>query len=249
MKLILTVLIFTFLSAGKVCSQTYRSTFTTTDRNIDIEKLADPKVIFLYDDFVEAKVYQRGKVSDAEINYRLLTDEVIIRTDHPGTIKSLYGNNLDSLITQDNRLIVFVPEIGFAEKIRTQTSRYFIKYQTNHLMTEMKPGAYGVSSPTSSTQPVRNIATDGAYAAGGSNYIHLENTTGNEVQVILTSKPNFMIYYQEQYQSASNRRELVRVLPGNYRSDINSFIRSENISFDNRDDLIKLAGFLDQLDY
>lgn len=249
MKFILSIILCAFVAVYQSDAQTERSSVRTSDQTIDIEKMVDSTLVYLFDNYIKAKAYYSNQQMDVELNYRLLVDEFIVRSSG-SSYQTLNSKNLDSIITVDNRYFSFKPEIGFVEKIDDKENRFFIKFQTTFTMTEMKPGAYGNASPTASTQSVQHLGRLGGHAGHThtSRDFYLQNSSGNEVQINLTSRPLFIIYHDNEYKNIRSRRDLTRIFPRNKRSEINSYIKNEDISFDVRNDLIKLAHFLEKFD-
>lgn len=229
-------------------AQVNRSSFRTSEQVIDVEELADRSVIFLYDDYVSARVHYPGKYSEVELNYRILADEFIVKVDDDNH-KSLSVQELDSIVTEDNKLFIRHPSLGFVEQIGTDDQSFYIKYNTSYTMNEIRPGAYGDAPVTSSTQSVQHLGRLGDHAGHSrtDRDLRLTNASGNPVQLNLVSKPVFIMHHEDEYKNVISRRELLRMFPRSYRSDINSFVRQENISFDEREDLIKLSDFLKEL--
>lgn len=246
-KLIFAILLLV-LFAGFVAAQSKHHTFRTNERNIRVEEKASPDVVFMFNDFQPATVYYPDEVLvQLRLNYRLIRDEMIVIGER-GDVKSLAtGRRLDSLIV-NNMVFVYHNIFGFLEKVPgIEQNNFFIKHQSTYSMSEIRQGAYGKASPSASVQNVSTISganRSGARQVPGETL--LENVSGNEVEVVVIRKPQLGYMKDNVLRSANSRRELQALFP-EHSSEIRSFLRKERISFDRREDLIKVAQFLSQL--
>lgn len=240
------LIVLTLFLAGfclKSNAQTQRSSFRTTESTIELEELSSPEVVFLFRDFQPAIIYYSGEKVEMKINYRLFQDEII--SEGPGgEIRALSTRRLFDSIAVNDMLLIYDRNYGYVEKVRTGKETFFIKYQSLYTMNEIQQGAYGQASPAASAESVNVLA--GKESNLRNERVTLENTTGNEVQVNIVSKPTLGLIQGEQFQQINSRRDLNRLFP-DHKSEIRSFLRQENISFDERKDLLKLALFLDKL--
>lgn len=235
-----------FFAFNQATAQTNRSTIKTSNQKINIEKEADSSVVYLFNNYQTAIAYYGKHFIELEINYRLLSDEIIALQDD-SSFKALVTKDLDSIVTRDSRIFVFRETIGFLEKTSPNSNLFFIKYRTTYTLTELKPGAYGNASPTASTQSVQHLGRLG-HSAGHSRTardFYLDNPTGNDVQIDLTSKPILILLHDNQFKTIGSMRELIRLFDRTERSEIRNYIKDNNIAFDNRNSLVQLSRYIE----
>lgn len=235
------------ISLSIASSQSIRTSFRTTERSIDLEKTADPRVVYLYDEFQRGTVYfSRGTTSQMRLNYRLLVDDMVMMNESGNTRSLIRGAAFDSIRIQE-KLFIFHRTYGYLEKVSNDSNNVFIKYQSTHSMEEIIPGAYGQSPASSSTQRVNLISSSDTGGRGPSGRdLRLENLSGAEMEIVITRRPVLVIETDDGYLAFTTRRQLTRVFP-DYRREIRNFVRSNSISFDEREDLIKLGRFVTEL--
>ncbi len=240
---ILSMVFLLFGFAGQ--AQTKQSSFRSSDTKIDIENLADPEVVLLFDDFKPAAVYYPdNRLVQMRVNYRLLADEMII-DDGTGNYKSLAtGRRFDSIHVH-NMVIVHDSNFGFLEKLEYPNITFYVKHQSLYVMNEIRPGAYGEAPASASTQNV-NVPAALPSGAAHSDQIVLTNTSNNPMQVIVTRKPLLGIIEDNDFVTFANRRQFSRHFR-EYGSEIRGFIRQEGIRFDQVEDMKKLAAFTSSL--
>jgi hypothetical protein len=171
----------------------------------------------------------------------------MVMMNESGDTRSLIrGAAFDSIRIQE-KLFIFHRTYGYLEKVSNDNNNFFIKYQSSHSMEEIIPGGYGQAPASSSTQRVNLISSSDAGGRGPSGQdLRLENLSGVEMEIVITRRPLLVIKTDDDYMAFTTRRELTKVFP-DHRSDIRSFVRRNSISFDERDDLIKLGRFVTEL--
>ncbi len=244
MKLFFFVMLAVVLNNFSVWSQTHRSTFQSTEKVIDIEEKADPKVVFLFDNFKSAKIYYPDKYAELDINYRLLRDEVIVKTDE-SKVKTLSTRDKFDSILVNNMNFIYNDNFGYLEKI-DKDGDFYIKHVTTYITDVVMQGAYGEASPSSSVAKATDAQVGRSRKRGGIRPYEFENTAQNPIRVTLTYRPKLAMIVDDELITFRTRRNLNDVF-SDYRSEIRRYVRSENISFDQREDLIRLSEYLKTL--
>ena len=247
-KFYVTLLFMLFLLQG-LYGQIHRASFQSIERDIDLEQLADPKVVYLFEDFQKARVYYPdGKIVEMNLNYRLLVDDMIVKTERRGIQSMIRGDVFDSIRIND-MLFVFDRKLGFIEKFENHGDAFFIKHQSTYTQDEVVRGAYGQPTPSASTQAVNIVSASSVAGRTGQHITDLtvQNLSGGEVQINILRRPIFIYFIDGVPETIINRRQLNRLFSG-HRSEIRAFLRNESISFDERDDLIRLGNFLTSLE-
>jgi hypothetical protein len=242
MKNIFIIVFFVFGMISNIHSQSARSSFRTAERRINVDSLAEAKVLYLFDGFKKAVVYYpEREYAEFLINYRLLHDEISVKFTDSST-KALGTEKLFDSIIVDKRKFVYKQKVGYLEDFNSKHD-LFIKHKTDYTMTELKPGAYGEASSTSAAQSVSVMAAGHRLPGELGKLVMLENTSGNEVQVTLTYTPKLGIVKNNEFIQINSRRGLNKYFPEN-KSEIKTFLRKNKISFSQRTDIIKLIEFL-----
>jgi len=247
-KIYVTLLFMLFLLQG-VFGQTHRVVLQSVEQKIQLENLVDPKVVYLFEDFQKARVYYPdGKIVDMNVNYRLLVDDMIVKTERRGIQSMIRGDVFDSIRIND-MLFVFDEKLGFVEKFENDGDAFYIKHQSTYTQDNIVRGAYGQPTTSASTESF-NIVTSPRIAGITGKHIAdltVQNLSGGEVQINVLRRPIFIYFIDGIPETIINRRQLNRLFP-DHRSEIRAFLRNESISFDERDDLIRLGNFLTSLE-
>lgn len=227
-----------------VYSQTLRTTFRTSDQNINLENHASQDYFYLYNDYKKGVVYFPDGYMETVFNLDLFRNHMLTKNSK-GKPKVLnpHSKKPDSIRVGD-QLFIYDNTHGFVELLKHEEDyTYFIKYRTDYRAEELSPGAYGSAPTTSSTQRVSVQAIQ-----SGTGYdrqpLTLQNRSSNEVRITLTSGPVFLVKNNNEYTEVKSRRDLRRQFSLS-RRDVRRFTRSENINFDERLDIIKLTSFIE----
>lgn len=225
-------------------AQSLRTSFRTTARSIDLEELADPRVVYLYDEYQEGTVYfSGGRSSTMKLNYRLLVDDMVAITDRGDSRSLIRGAAFDSLRIHD-QLFIYHRTYGYLEKLSHDGKEFYIKYQSTHSMDEVIQGGYGQAPASSSTQRINLITATNVGGRGPQGRdITLENVSGAEMEIVITRRPLIVHVLDGDFVTFTTRRQVNRAFP-DHRSEVRNFFRRNSISFDEREDLIKLGEFL-----
>jgi hypothetical protein len=232
------------VTISMLSAQSLRTSFRTTARTIDLEELADPRVVYLFDEYQEGQVYYSGgRTSTLKLNYRLLVDDMVAIADRGDSRSLIRGAAFDSLRIND-KLFIYHRTYGYLEKFSHDGNVFYIKYQSTHTMNEPIQGGYGQAPASSSTQRINLISASnlgGRGPQGGD--LRLENVSGAEMEIVITRRPLIVHVLDGDFVTFITRRQVNRAFP-DHRSEVRNFFRRNSISFDERDDLIKLGEFL-----
>ncbi len=231
------------LSATNAHAQTRKSIFRTMDRTVNIDEKADTTVLFLFDKFTPAVVYYPQEIAYLDINYKIFTDEMI--AIHPQKDAMVLSTEVkfDSIIVAE-KVFIYDPTHGYLQKLDNSLPLY-IKMQGDYAMNEITQGAYGSNPASASMRNYNSIDNRTATTGNFDPLKNVQNTSGNEVEFTVTSQPTLVYIQNNNMTTLKNRKSITDVF-GIKSSDVRSFIRSENIDFDNSNDLIKLAQFINE---
>jgi hypothetical protein len=246
MKTRLTFPFFLFIlifSSAITHAQTRKSIFRTMDQSVNIDEKADSTVIFLFDKFTPAVVYYPAKIAYLDINYKIFTDEMI--AIHPEKDAMVLSTEVkfDS-ITVANKVFIYHPLHGYLQKIDNSLP-LFIKMQGDYIINEITRGAYGSNPASASMRNYNSIDSREATTGNFDPLKNVQNTSGNEAEFIVTSQPTLVFIQDNNMITIKNRKNITDIF-GIKSSAVRSFLRSEKIDFDNSEELIKLAAFIEK---
>lgn len=213
------------------------------DQSVNIDEKADSTVIFLFGNYTPAVVYYPEEIAYLDINYKIFTDEMI--AIHPEKDAMVLSTEVkfDS-ITVANKVFIYHPVHGYLQKLENSLPLY-IKIQGDYVMNEITQGAYGSNPASASMRNYNSIDSRTATTGNLDPLKNVQNTSGNEVEFTVTSQPT-LVYLQNNKMTTIKNRKSVSDVFGIKSSTVRSFVRSENIDFDNTEDLIQLARFIEE---
>jgi hypothetical protein len=224
-------------------AQTVQSRFRTTDAKVNLEEKADSAALFLFRKFNDAVIYYPNEFANLKVAYRILNDEMIAL--HPnGNIMAINPNRkFDSIVVED-RVYIYHAKFGYLEKISGTKSPFYIRMQGSYTMNEIVVGAYGSTPASAATKNYNSIDSKHHTRMNIDPTKNIQNSSGNEVEFVVESAPVLGVVRDNTFEAIQTRRDILRLFPMD-ASKVRGFLRSENISFDNRVDLIKLAIFIE----
>lgn len=203
----------------------------TVPAGVDVKDIVPQKEIFQYPNFVQGVVvFRDGTSAPGKLNYNRLVAEIQF-IDPKGDTLSLANekNILISLIGTDTfyfsdgyvRQLTTGPHLKIGERI---AFKEFIN----------KPGAYGLSSATTATNTVSDLL----------------NLRSQKLEVsqelVLVKNTNYLLGDKFNWFVVADKNTVLRFLPGK-KGEIEDFIDKNKTNFNNGDDLVKLAKFINSL--
>lgn len=203
----------------------------TVKRGVKVLEVIPLKEVYLYPDFVQGKVlFRNNSATDGRLNYNILLNEV-----------QFINAGGDTLSLADEATIRYVSLVkdtfyynkGYVKHLEGNAS---VKLAEREFFKEFvqKPGAYDMSSGTSSVNTISSIVVDRAY------------NLNTEQEVVLIKSKAF--FFGNKYNDfvLANRKNLFRMFP-DQRKDIIRFLDSERIDFGKKQDMERLLFFLEKL--
>lgn len=186
---------------------------------------------YRYPEFVQGRVqFKNGVYSDTKINYNMLMSEMEY-------IKS--RDTLSIINKKDIRFIVvaqdtFIYDKGFLELIHSGTVEVGLK-QYIKLKEVLKKDSYGTSSSGSATNSYGTLPADGTFYKLAANEDLVFQKT---LEFYLASPSDGFIPF--------TKKNVLQLFP--QKTDvIKAYIKSNKVDFDSRDDLLRLAEYLQSL--
>ncbi len=230
--------IFLLLWMGGVHSQT-RQTIRTTDAKINVEELADPALVFLHDDYVQARIrFPGGRIDETQLRYNILVDQMQF-VSRRGQVQNISVSPVFESIELDGKTFVYDAGEGYLEVLKDGDISLYHKRSIRVTAQPIKRGAYGGTDQTSAIDGVGHYQID-------SRVVSLDNPGGREMEVTLRYMESFLIRKDGQLTQVGNRRQFLREF-SEHRSELRTYIREFDIDFDTPDDLILLVDYLKSL--
>ena len=191
---------------------------------------AVPLSHYVFDRFSQGKVQQKsGNVSEVKLNYNVLSGEIVFEAAPAKYMALANPEQVDTVFILERK---FVPVNNkFYELLTPVAYPLFLEYTC----TVKEPGSdlgYGMSSVTTASPAVKAlIQSGGAYS--------LKLPDGFQVV------PGYVywIFKDGKYQKANNAKQIIALVPDK-KDHVNEFIKTNNINFTKRQDIINLVQHL-----
>jgi len=188
---------------------------------------------YKYPEFIPGKVvFNNGLIASASLNYSILLNEMQFIAPPADTFSIADGENIryvfiesDTFLFDNGYLELFYQE-GF---IRVAQKQYvkFIGIE--------KQDAYGMTSSTAAIETYRSLQSDG---------ISYNLTVGEDVKLRKINQYYISIENSKFYPVT--KRNLKKLFPQN-KNEIKTFLKQNSVNLENRQDLLKLTAFLQNL--
>ena len=228
MNRILILLIVVITSTTALAQKTETITVKAGSSMLDY---IEPSERYLYPDFIMGKAYMKtGIYSQRKFNYNFLNGELefITESDTMGI-----GNKKDvaSVVVEQD---TFYFDHGYILQVRNGMVKIGMKDQYELKEVEKKD-PYGISSPGSASISYSGLPTSADFYKLTANQDMIYKRS--RIYYISRKKGEFLLF---------NKGNLNQLFPDK-KKQIKSFIKSNNIKFDNREDLFELAEYIESL--
>lgn len=195
----------------------------------DVLTLSD---IYQYPQFMPGTAFLKdGRKAPGKLNYNLLVAEVQFIDPKGDTLALNMDDQLQHLVIGKD---TFYFDKGYLEQVTTGGGVKLAKrtyFSSNH----QKEGAYGVSSPSSSSTSISTInIQDKTY------------TLKVAEDVILMKNKLFYFGDQNNHFYHAEKKNLLKLVPKN-KDKVEDYLKANNVNFSSEDDLVKLVAFLKTL--
>ena len=190
-----------------------------------------PSERYMYSDFTMGRIMLRnGGSSDRNLNYNYVAGEMeFIQKNDTLSIANKKEIKM-ILIAQDT----FYYDKGFIEIIRNSIPKVGLK-QSVELKEILNKDSYGTASSGGATTTYNSMPANGSYYKFTSNK---DIVFKKSLQYYLLTPGNDFILF--------NKNNVLELYPEN-KAEIKSFLKANKVKFDSREDLLKLAEFLQNL--
>ncbi len=238
-----TVILLLLATNSLMSQERRRQTIRTSAAEINICALANDDLQYLHPAKTNGTIYYGdGKTSEYEMNYNFLLDEVRYKTRR-GRIHALQLRPRFEKIVIADKTLVYDTEKGYLERLHSGKANLYIKHEVNVSTMPVRRGAYGTTDHTAS------IGQATIHQPGAEFHVRevrLANPRSQELEITLRYNKNFVFEKNGEKTKINNRRQLLRKFP-DYGSELRNFVRQNNIDFDDKQDMIKLAGYIESL--
>ena len=235
-------IVFFTLTSGLLTAQE-RQTIRTSERSINVGELADYEIQYLYPEKTEGTViYNNGEKAAYNMNYNILVEEMHFRTED-GELRAFEEDApIDKIIAGDDTFI-YGKEKGFLEVIHSGKINLYLKHKINISTLPIKRGAYGGTDYTSNIEEAIIHQPTSPYQKSE---VRIDNQAKQEMDVTLRYNKSFLFVENGETTEVRRRRHVLRKF-SDHRRDIRSYCRENNIDFDEKDDVAKLAQYIETL--
>jgi hypothetical protein len=195
---------------------------------VDVKEIVPQKEIFQYPNFIQGVVvFRDGTSAPGKLNYNMLVAELQF-IDPKGDTLSLANEAtiLIALIGKDT----FYYSQGYVKQL---TSGKHLKIGERTAFKEFinKPGAYGLSSATTATNNVSDLLNRRSQQLNVSQ------------EIVLVKNTNYLLGDKFNWFVLADKNTVLRFLPDK-KFEIEDFIDKNKTNFNNGEDLVKLAKFI-----
>jgi len=194
------------------------------------EKIPLPQ--FLFPKFIKGIVKMKaGNTYSASINYNMVDEEMIF--EQKGVYMVLDKPQLIDTVFIQNRC--FVPfDKAFYEVVYKGPITFFIQHKAKYTQVPSTT-AYGMKSPTNATYAVKSVQ-------GGNQIRHLDVPDN----VTVSTSPLYWVRKNNEMEKFNGQRQFIKIFPEK-EAELKSFISKENLNVKNREDLIKLGIYCNEI--
>jgi hypothetical protein len=187
---------------------------------------------YLFPDFTEGVIkFKTGQSQTQKINYNTISEKMVFQKDD----KNLDITNIESIdtIILQERVFVHINN-AFYEVLVNAPVSLFIQHKSD-LIEQGTPSGYGGVSQTSATNVYSSVSLAG-------------RTFNMEVPYDYTINPSSVYWIREgdKFSSFLTIRQLQKIL-SKENSEVKKFIDQNHIKIENKDGLVKLVNFYNEI--
>ena len=199
----------------------------------DVLKIAD---IYYYPQFTVGKVFLRdGSRAAAKMNYTRLYDQMLF-IDAKGDTLALADEKNIKFITIDKDTLYF--DEGYVRLIKNYGDVKLAEKQTWVVTDVRKMGTYGTPKSTVAITSVSNLEDPSGRAKA---YDFLLNE-----DIIIKKETQYYFGNENNHFVRTSKKKILLLFP-KHQLSLENYLKENKVDFENKEDLEKLAKFLDQL--
>lgn len=187
---------------------------------------------YLLPGFTRSVVRMKTGISyNAVMNYNTVTEKIVF--EHNGIFLDMTDTKSVDTISIQNRKFIPFNEVFYEVLVNAPIS-LFLQHKSD-LIPPGQPSGYGSTSQTSSIKSYSTLSRNGG------NY-NLKIPSDYEIK----PSPIYWIRKNDTMFSFLNKRQFLRIFPEK-NDEINKFINQKPLRIENRDDLIKLVNYCNEV--
>jgi hypothetical protein len=187
--------------------------------------------IYMYSEFIPGRIFfTNGKTADKELNYNYLAGEMEFIQQHD-TLAIVNKNDIKYVVIAKDK---FYYDKGYIEQLNSGMVMIGLK-QYIELQEIQNKDSYGTASSGSATNSYGTLPVDGNF------YKLVANK-----DMILKKTLQYYISTPESGFYMCNKKNILQMFPEN-EDKIKSYLKSNKVKYDSREDLLKLAEYLESL--
>jgi len=212
------------------------STFVTIKAGNRVKDILSTSEIYYYPQFTNGKVFLRdGSRAGAKLNYTRLYDQMLF-IDPKGDTLALADEKTIKFIVVDKDTLYF--DEGYVRLIANYGEVKLAEKQLWVVADVRKMGTHDTPKNTVAITTVSNLADPSGRAKS---YDFLLNE-----DIIIRKETQYYFGDENNHFARAGKKKLLLLFPKDQLS-IENYLKENKVDFDNKDDLEKLAQFLDQL--
>ena len=199
----------------------------------DLNKRVKQHMQYLFPEFSDGFVYLKGMRSAGKLNYNMLVGEMHF-IDNENQVLALNTDDVQ-MVNIDNRKFYPFNKMEFVEELLVAGNLQLQIRRKGNVASHSKKGAYGMSSSTSAITSYNSI--QGADRTHNLSVIENVMISLNKFYYLVIDNKRFLIKNQKTFTKQFSQ----------HKTQIEAFVKDQNISFDNEDDLITLVKYCNTL--
>lgn len=190
-----------------------------------------PSERYMYSEFIPGRIFLiNGKISDKELNYNYLAGEMEF-IQVRDTLTIINKKDIKYVVTARD---TFYYDKGYIEQLNSGIVKVGLK-QFIELKEIQNKDSYGTSSSGSATNSYGSLPVDG-------NFYKL---TANK-DMIFKRTLQYYIATPESGFNICSKKNVIQLFP-QHEDKIKSYLKSNKVKFDSREDLLRLADYIKSL--
>jgi hypothetical protein len=190
------------------------------------------KDIFRYPNFIVGNVtFKDGRSVDGRLNYNMLIKQVQFIDPKGDTLSLADENTIRHIIISKDTFYYsneYVRQIASWNNIKLAESDYYNEFL-------QRPGSYGLSSSATASNRISSLLVQGRTFE-----------VNTEQEMVLVRAKQYFIGTRFNEFFPADKKLLLKAFP-KHRKKIEGFLDGNAIEVSNKEDLVKLAGFLETL--
>jgi len=222
---------------GVMLQAQQKSQIVNVTQGDDLVEHTATSLQYIFPDFVDGNVmYQNGKTIPGKLNYNILLAEMQFVDPDSQRVFALADLNEVTMVIVGKR--VFVPFSGreFLELLSTGGIQLAARFKGNKL-SHGRQTPYGNSSPSARSSDMTAMNVAGGYMSSLEAKENVKVTVSTDYYLINGKKQTLI----------TNSKNFLKVFPKEKSEVLRQFIEQHNINFNDRNNLISLINFCNQL--